>query len=75
VELYHNYEMVARHKRVRSTGTYTTEPGHLSSQHQYQSQWNPAFFMDKAKMLDPIVGVYIGEVLRRKPHPEQAYKS
>jgi transposase len=75
VELYHNYEMVARHKRVRSTGTYTTEPGHLSSQHQYQSQWNPAFFLDKAKMLDPVVEVYIGEVLHRKPHPEQAYKS
>jgi len=75
VELYSNYEMVARHKRVRSPGTYTTEPTHLCSQHRYQLEWNPEFFLEKARALDPIVEAYIGEVLNRKPHPEQAYKS
>ncbi len=75
VDLYYNYSLVASHKRIKSPGNYTTEPSHLPPQHQYVSEWTPAFFIDKAKAIDPIVERYIREVLEKKQHPEQAYKS
>jgi len=33
------------------------------------------FFIEKAKAIDPIVEYYITQVLNKKQHPEQAYKS
>lgn len=75
VELFHKYSMVACHKRVKSAHTYTTEPVHMPPQHQFITEWNPKFFLEKAKQIDPEVENYIREVLARKTHPEQAYKS
>lgn len=75
VELYLNYELVATHKRIRSPHNYTTDPAHLPLQHRYVSEWSPGFFMEKAKAIDPVVEHYISQVLAKKQHPEQAYKS
>ena len=75
VELFENYTLVAVHKRLRSAHQYTTVPEHMPPQHHYVTQWNPAFFLDKARAIDPVVEYYIGQVLARKAHPEQAYKS
>jgi transposase len=75
VELYNQYELVATHKRIRSRGNYSTEPSHMPPQHRYVTEWSPAFFMDKAKASDTVVEHYIREVLAKKQHPEQAYKS
>ena len=36
---------------------------------------NPDFFMAKAKQIDPVVEYYISQVLAKKQHPEQGYKS
>ncbi len=75
VELYQNYELIASHKRIRSPHGYTTEPIHMPPQHRYITEWSPEFFINKAKAIDPIVELFINEVLQRKQHPEQAYKS
>lgn len=75
VALYKNYELVATHKRIRSPHNYTTVPEHMPPQHRYVTEWNPAFFMDKAKAIDPEVEYYISQVLGKKQHPEQAYRS
>lgn len=75
VELFHKYTMVACHKRIKSAHTYTTESVHMPPQHQFVTEWNPRFFLDKAKQIDPEVENFIREVLARKTHPEQAYKS
>ena len=66
---------MATHKRIRSPHNYTTDPSHLSAQHRYVTEWSPAFFMEKAKVIDPVVEYYISQVLAKKQHPEQAYKS
>jgi hypothetical protein len=47
----------------------------MPSTHRYISEWNPAFFLEKAKQIDPVVEHYIAQVLAKKVHPEQAYKS
>lgn len=75
VEVYYKYDLIASHKRIKSPFNYTTEPSHLSSQHQYVSGWTPEFFLNQAREVHPDVEYYISQVLMKKPHPEQAYKS
>ncbi|CAN5551370.1 IS21-like element ISPsy14 family transposase [soil metagenome] len=75
VDIYDQYELVASHKRLRSRGNYTTDPSHMPPQHRYVTEWSPAFFMEKAKAIDPDVEHYIRQVLAKKQHPEQSYKS
>ncbi|HWR33705.1 MAG TPA: IS21 family transposase [Chitinophagaceae bacterium] len=75
VNLYLHYELIATHKRLRSPHNYTTVPDHMPPQHRYVTEWNPAFFMAKAREIDPTVEYYIGQVLAKKQHPEQGYKS
>ena len=75
VELFNNYQLVVKHKRLRSAHNYTTTPEHMPPQHRYVTEWNPDFFLEKARAIDPIVETVIGQVLARKAHPEQAYKS
>jgi len=75
VNLYLQYELIATHKRLRSPHNYTTVPEHMPAQHRYVMEWNPAFFMAKAREIDPVVEYYISQVLAKKQHPEQGYKS
>ena len=75
VNIYRQYELVAKHKRVRSPHNYSTEPTHMPAQHRYVTEWSPSFFLAKAKEIDPIVEYFISQVLAKKQHPEQAYKS
>ena len=75
VNLYLQYQLLATHKRIRSPHNYTTIAEHMPAQHRYVTEWNPAFFMDKAKEIDPVVEFYISQVLAKKQHPEQGYKS
>ena len=75
VNLYDQYELVATHKRIRSKGNYSTEPSHMAPQHLYVTEWSPTYFIEKAKAIDPVVEFYIRQVIDKKRHPEQAYKS
>jgi transposase len=75
VNLYLHYELIVTHKRLRSPHNYTTVAEHMPAQHRYVMEWNPAFFMAKAKEIDPVVEYYISQVLAKKQHPEQGYKS
>ena len=75
VELYLDYELVAQHKRIRSAGNYSTLPEHMPPQHRYITEWSPDFFIGKAREIDPHVEYFINQVLLKKQHPEQAYKS
>jgi transposase len=75
VDIYHKYQVVATHKRLRSPHNYSTIATHMPPQHRYVTEWSPTFFMDQAKAIDPSVEYYISQVLAKKQHPEQAYKS
>jgi hypothetical protein len=47
----------------------------MAPEHRYVTEWSPTFFIEKAKSIDPVVEYYISQVLAKKQHPEQAYKS
>lgn len=75
VEIFFKYERIATHKRLRSTGNYTTDANHLASQHQVVGEWNVDYFLAQAAKISPQVEHYIAQVFIRKPHVEQAYRS
>lgn len=75
VEIFENYQLIASHKRVRSPGNYTTVADHMPPQHRYVTEWSPSFFLEKARIIDPVVEYYISQVLAKKPHPQQGYRS
>ena len=75
VEFFYKYERIASHGRIRSAHNYTTDPSHMATQHQVLAEWNPDYFLAQARSISKEVEFYIAQVLHKKPHPEQAYKS
>jgi transposase len=75
VEIYHRHELIASHPRIKSPHNYTTDPAHMASQHQFVSDWSPDYFLKQAREISADVEYYIAQVLLKKNHPEQAYRS
>jgi len=75
VEVYYNYERIATHKRIKNQHAYTTEKDHLASTHQFVTEWHPDKFLTWAASIHEDVRLYIHNILDRKQHVEQAYKS
>jgi len=75
IEVFYKYPLIATHGRIKSPHNYTTDPAHMASHNLYITDWNPDKFLSQAHQIHADVGFYIEQVLLRKPHPEQAYKS
>jgi transposase len=75
VEVYHKYNRIAVYPRVKSPYNYTTTKEHLASTHQFITEWTPQRFINWAASIDENVKQLIINVLEKKQHPEQAYKS
>lgn len=75
VDVYYRYEHIASHKRNRRPFTFTTVDDHLASKHKYQSDWSPEKFIERANKIGEQTERYIKEILTRRQHPEQAYKT
>jgi hypothetical protein len=54
---------------------FTTVIDHLASKHKFQSDWTPDKFIERAKNIGEQTETYIKEILNRRQHPEQAYKT
>ena len=75
VEIYYRFEMIASHDRIKSPYNYTTVTDHLASAHKFVSEWTPEKFIAWAEAIHPDVKMFITNILERKKHPEQSYKS
>jgi transposase len=75
VEVFYHYERIAIHQRIKSPYTYTTDKDHMASTHQFVTDWTPDKFLGWAASIHEDVRLYIIQILGRKQHPEQAYKS
>jgi len=75
VEIYYKYQCIAKHKRLKSPFNYTTVEDHLATTHKFMSKWNPQFFIEWASRIDENVRLFIEQLLEKKKHPEQAYRS
>lgn len=75
LEIYDKYELIATHQRIKSPGNYSTDPDHMASHNKHIAQWNPELFLQTAASIHSDVELYIRQVLLKKTHPEQGYKS
>ena len=75
VEVYHCYERIALHERMKGEFNYTTVADHMASTHRFVSEWSAEKFTSWAESIHPDVKLFIERVLEKKHHPEQAYKS
>ena len=75
VEIFHNYNRIATHKRNYRPYNYTTVTEHMPTTQQFLTDWNPQKFINWGNSIDSAVGKFISNLLEVKQHPEQAYKS
>lgn len=75
VEIYYKYNRIAVHRRSAQPFRYTTIPDHMASTHRFVSEWTPQRFIDNAAKIGDSVKQLVINILERKQHPEQAYKS
>jgi len=73
VEIFYEGNRIASHKRKNHQG-YTSEEDHLSSTHKKYAQWNPDFFINRAKDCGTNVHRYIETLFSRDAYPEHIYK-
>jgi transposase len=75
VSVFYNNERIAFHPRGLKAYGYTTTKDHLSSTHQFVSEWNPDMFTGWAATIAPVVNAYIVIILDKAAYPELAYRS
>lgn len=75
VEIFYKYNRIALHPRNYKSYSYTTLKEHMASTHQFVSEWTPQRFINWGASIDASVELFITNLLEKKQHPEQAYKS
>lgn len=75
VEIFYKYNRIAVHTRLKSPYNYTTNSEHLASTHKFTTEWSADRFIRWAASIDQNVELLITQVLSKKQHPEQSYKS
>ncbi len=74
VEIYHNYDRIALHKRWQTPFKYTTDKEHLPATHRFVAEMEPDRFLRLASEIHDDVKNYIGCILEFDTHPEQLFK-
>ena len=74
VEIFHNYERVAIHKRVQSPFKYTTDKEHLPPTHRFVAEMEPDRLLVIADEIHKDVKLFLTKILTAKKHPEYLYK-
>lgn len=75
VDIYFDYNLIASHTRTKSPYNHTTIEDHLASTHKFVNDWNPERFTKWAESIGHETKLLIINILKKKQHPEQAYKS
>jgi len=74
VEIYYQGERISAHKRSQKAGYYSTIKEHLSSSHQFYSEWSPQYFQKLSADIGPGTSNYIGKLIEQQDYPELGYK-
>lgn len=78
VEVYHDWQRIAVHRRNRSRYGYTTRPEHMPANHRAvheQKGWNGDYFLAQARAIGPATHHAITIMLATKAFPEQTYNA
>lgn len=78
VEIFHNTERVAVHRRSYKKYAYTTDLNHMPFSHQAyfkQKGWEPEYYLEQARQCGPSAAAYFQKILDSKLVVHQAYQS
>ncbi len=75
VEVLFKNRRVASHARRYRKGGYTTLKEHMPKAHQQYLEWTPSRIIRWAAQSGPHTEKLITQILERKPHPQQGFRS
>lgn len=75
VEIYHQQELLTVHPRTKQKYGYSTIKEHMPSHHRFISEWSSEKFIAWAAQIGDHCKALIINILEKKQHPEQSYKS
>lgn len=74
VEVFYNFQRIAKHQRSFRPGNYTTIGDHMPSSHQVYNDWSPMYFEQRAAVVGPSAQQYIRQLIAQYSYPELGYK-
>ena len=75
VEIFHQHQRVASHRRDKRAGRHSTLKEHMPKSHQKYLEWSPSRMIQWASTLGPRTANFIECLLAAKQYPEQGYRS
>jgi transposase len=75
VELLFKGKRTACHARSHAPGRHTTETSHMPEAHKRYLEWTPSRIVRWAEKTGPSTAALVGEIMERRPHPEQGFRS
>jgi transposase len=75
IEVFYKRNRVASHARSYQPHRMTTVAEHMPSSHRRYAEWTPSRMIEWARDIGPELGGYVEELLKRKRHPEQGFRS
>jgi transposase len=75
IAVFHKNRRVASHLRSHRKYGHTTLAEHMPKAHQRHLQWTPSRIINWAGKTGPSTQRMVTEIMQRKPHPEQGFRS
>jgi transposase len=75
VEVLLGGRRVASHVRSEERGGFTTQAEHMPKSHREHAQWTPSRILSWATTVGPSTATLVEELMKRRPHPEQGFRS
>jgi transposase len=75
LEVLFKNRRVASHARSYRKGSFTTLKEHMPKAHQQSLDWTPSRIIRWAQQLGPHTENLVTQILQRKPHPQQGFRS
>lgn len=75
IEILWGGKRIASHVRSREKWRHTTLPAHMPDSHRRNLEWPPSRIVSWAQSVGPCTAQVIQEIMSRKKHPEQGYRS
>jgi transposase len=75
VEIFFKGKRVASHARSYLPWKHTTCPEHMPESHRRYLEWTPSRIVRWAEKSGPSTAEIVREIMERRPHPEQGFRS
>ncbi len=75
VEIFFKGKRVASHPISLSQGRHTTLSAHMPEAHKRYLEWTPSRIIRWAEKTGPSTAGLVTEIMERRPHPEQGFRS